>query len=68
MCLKRGDFMTERTKPSHHAIGVEVNRAVIASIHDNRSEKETAIKKLTELLANSGTQAIAVFSEIQNGK
>lgn len=60
--------MTENTKPNHHTIGIEVNRAIIAGIHNKKNDRENAIKRVTELLAHGGTQAITVFSKIQNGK
>jgi len=54
--------------PTHHEIGVTVNKAVTADVHNNGQQREAAIKRLVELLAIGGTSAIDVFVEIQKGK
>lgn len=60
--------MSEGQKPNHFQIGLEVNRAVTAGIHRDGEKREAAVKKVAELLAKGGTQAITVFSKIQNGR
>ncbi len=58
--------MSESLKPIDYQIGLAVNIAVTAGIHNNGEQRRVAIKRVAELLAKGGTPAITVFSEIQN--